>query len=437
MGSGTVFRRRAQRASGNTTRRLVIVAGAAGVVLAVGMPTLPPASASAVAVLTGVFQGTMSESAGIPVSPFACIGNNTYSLAGSIQGVGAEANGGPPHASAIVHNTWIVVSGSGTECTASGNATAVATCSGSPTYALDAEFPEAVDDTGEQGSTTCSLAGSLARQGTRVTASLSGTVSVTDPSADPSEPAARTYAVELTIDLQYAPDAPVFCRAGVVCLTRGPVYGSAIGKRQLIDSPGPGRPRASAGTAAFQGSATLPTFPCSPQSGPCSGSFSGAWTGGLSGVSGTSVYSVAWSAPDGSLNAAFQYSELQCLAGVETLVGTATGSGSATAQPGQVQGKWQVPGESFARDIIAVSIDFDFSWTRTATSATIILYPLSISLDVSGLGPQVVVSASEQAGSALFAPTSQSGSGVPTCDNPLTNVEGVIAGVVPLADAAV
>jgi hypothetical protein len=192
------------------------------------------------------------------------------------------------------------------------------------------------------------------------------------------------------------------------------------------------------GYLTVNGTASLPTFPCAPPppfgNGPCAGSFAGSWTGHVAGVQGTSAYDVTWGA--GSVGASFQYSELQCL-GLETALGIAAGSGSASSGPGQVQGKWQVPGETFARDVYGVRLSFTFQWTRVGTSAVLVLSPFTLTLDVTGLSPQLVV-ASKQYGAATFAPTShQSGPTTPTCANPWTGVAGQIAGSVTIAPPSV
>lgn len=216
----------------------------------------------------------------------------------------------------------------------------------------------------------------------------------------------------------------------------GVLAGFAISAAALLPSPVAAATVAT-GDASFTGTASLPTFPCpSPPpfgTGPCNGSFSGSWSGNLSGVAGTSPFDVTWSTSGSGVSASFLYAEWQCAAGTETVLGIAQGSGTATAGPGQLQGKWQVPGEPFARDITAVSLSFTFAWTRLATSSVLVLNTSTLTLTVSGIGT-VTVLTGQQVGVAAFAPTSSSGvSGVPSCANPLTNVSGDIAGDIPLA----
>lgn len=213
----------------------------------------------------------------------------------------------------------------------------------------------------------------------------------------------------------------------------GGISDPASPRRFTVVAGAQGRPLLSTGGLAFDGTAELSTFPCPPPppfgTGPCAGEFNGEWSGSLAGVSTRSAYQVTWSAPPGSLHAAFDYAEWQCL-GLETVLGLATGTGTATAVPGQVQGKWQVPGEGFARDIVGVTATFEFDWIRVGTTATLLLDPVSLTLDVAGLGAQPVIT-SPQTGVAAFVATHTDTVGVPTCATPLA-VDGAIAGTVPL-----
>lgn len=200
-------------------------------------------------------------------------------------------------------------------------------------------------------------------------------------------------------------------------------------------SPGPASATdAVSGDAAFAGTAFLPTFPCQPPppagNGPCSGSFNGQWTGHLSGVHQSSPFEVSWTtttATSPAVSASFYYWEVQCLAGTETVIGNAVGTGAATAVPGQVKGNWQQVGVDLPRDILEVSLTFSFQWTRVGTGAVLTLNPATLSLNVAGLGWKTV-STSEQDGTATFVPLTSTGTGVPSCANPLTNVTGAITG---------
>lgn len=195
-----------------------------------------------------------------------------------------------------------------------------------------------------------------------------------------------------------------------------------------------------AGAVGFRGQATLPQFPC-PSSvlaggGSCSGSFSGNWAGNVSGTSGGAAFSVGWTTgttgTGSAVNATFGYSELLCLAGVETVAGVASGSGSASAGPGQVIGEWLTSGETVPRAVTNVTIDFGFTWARVVGGAVLTLNPTTLNLDVAGLGPRTVVTGT-QVGAATFVIKSADGTTVPLCSTPLTNVQGEIAGTVPLA----
>lgn len=198
-------------------------------------------------------------------------------------------------------------------------------------------------------------------------------------------------------------------------------------------------PVVATGSAAFHGTAALSRFPCPPPppfgNGPCTGSFGGDWSGQLSGTQGTSPYTVTWTTvtTDASaVSAGFQYAEWQCLDGAETALGFAIGSGTAHAGPGEVQGKWQVPGEAFPRDVVGVDASFQFTWTRVGNSAVLMLSPMTVTVSVAGLGAQTVIT-SGQTGVASFAVTSSGTTTAPTCATPLDNVQGAIAGTIPLA----
>lgn len=204
-----------------------------------------------------------------------------------------------------------------------------------------------------------------------------------------------------------------------------------------------GATTATVGSAVFRGTANLPTFPCPPPppfgTGPCTGSFSGQWAGHIAGANGTNAFDVTWSTLDATAPQVtvsnFQYAEWQCAGGTETILGVAQGTGSAVVNPGQLQGKYQIPGETFARDIIGVQFNFFFQWTRLANAAVLVLPTATMQINVSGMGWRTVITSIPQSGVAEFVPTSESGQGVPSCANPLTNVTGTIAGDLPFAGA--
>lgn len=187
--------------------------------------------------------------------------------------------------------------------------------------------------------------------------------------------------------------------------------------------------RRTAGAIAFRGRAHLPVFPCGST---CSGgSFQGDWTGSVAGTYDGAAFEAEWTTLSGTaVGAGFSYSEIACLQGVETLAGEANGSGSASAGPGQVLGYWEhALGVPFP--IVGVTLNFGFHWERTANTAVIQLNPVSLTLDVAGLGGRTVV-LGPQTGTAAFALTSADNATVPTCSTPLTNVRGEIAGTAPL-----
>ena len=198
--------------------------------------------------------------------------------------------------------------------------------------------------------------------------------------------------------------------------------------------------RHTVGALSFEGAAHLPVFPCDrdPLEGdPCTGgTFQGDWAAHINGVHGTSAFDVAWATATGSaMRAAFVYSEWDCFSGVETLLGFAKGSGSAEAAPGDVQGKWQVAGEALGRDVSGVTMGFEFTWTRTLNAAEVVVEATTLTLEVAGLGPRVVVTG-RQLGTAAFVVPVAEGTALPTCERPWPNVEGHIAGFVDVASSS-
>jgi hypothetical protein len=392
----------------------------------------PRASATMTAgEVSGALLGELSLSPGIPVDN-TCR-DNTYQLtARLVIDRALSTTELVSHASLGVDQLDLTIVGTSTECTSEGSGSAFTTCSTSSTLGTDGDVPGGPNDVLEPTAATCSLTGSIARVGVLAALNLSGTVTVTDASSG----AQRTFAQNLAGALAIAPSFATPCGA-TQCVPSAFVSGSVSGTTSA--TPEIDGTRASAGNAVFKGTADLDAFPCSPAppygTGPCHGSFSGDWAGSVAGTSGSSAYELTWSAPS-SIAANFDYAEWQCLSGVETILGSATGDGSATAAPGQIQGKWQVPGESFARDIIGVSAVFHFTWTRAATSAVITFDPASMTIEVAGLGPKLL-GTGPQFGPAVFAAThTDPVQGPPLCSTPLTHVQGNIAGTVSIAQVS-
>jgi hypothetical protein len=195
---------------------------------------------------------------------------------------------------------------------------------------------------------------------------------------------------------------------------------------------------AGVGDIAFEGTASLPLFPCT---GTCGGWFDGTWSGHLTGVHNDAAYSVTWKTVVDKVHASFSYTELLCAApGSGAVAGTATGSVNANASfdNAEVVGAWYSanPNE-LPRLITHVSLGAAFEWVRVGNTAVIVLRPAWVSIHVAGLGwKQVVVGT--QRGVATFVPThSDQPAGIVSCDVPLTGVEGEIAGNVPISMPAV
>jgi hypothetical protein len=409
---------------------------AALLALTAGLTTIVPATpahATTLGVVSGPFVGQAVMDPGIPLAG-PCI-SSTYSLSAKVF-VGRELSVTLPsvHVGVGADVLDVLVSGSTTECTESGAGTAFATCSTAATLGADADAPGGLNDVLEPSATSCNLTGTIARAGSTAVIQLAGQVVVSDTSAHTS----RTFAEDVVGVVQYTPDFAKACGGGF-CVTDAVAKGAFTGK--TLRTPDAGTMLVAGGGFVFRGTADLEAFPCSPPppygTGPCNGTFSGEWTGRLSGVSGPIRFEVAWSAPGDSLSAAFQYAEWQCT-GLETVLGFAEGTATGRALPGQVQGKWQIPGETFARDIIGVSASFSFTWERAGTAAVLNLVPFSMTVDVAGLElPQQVVNTAQTGAAGFVATNTDPIEGPPLCGTPLTHVQGNIAGAVSLAQASV
>jgi hypothetical protein len=208
--------------------------------------------------------------------------------------------------------------------------------------------------------------------------------------------------------------------------------GSANGEQTAVSGT---VARRAAGHIAFHGEAVLPRFPCPWATGCTGGRFSGSWTGEVAGTHLGSAFAVNWTTLTGpDVGADFTYWESACLVGSETLVGRATGTGSAIAASNEVIGWWQQRDEAGVRAVVGVRFGFGFDWDRYLNSAVIDLRSTTLTLTVAGLGDRTVVSG-PQAGSATFVLTGADNTAVPTCGTPLVNARGRIAGGVPLTIA--
>lgn len=172
--------------------------------------------------------------------------------------------------------------------------------------------------------------------------------------------------------------------------------------------------------------ATLATSPCTAPVAPCSGSLDGWWSGQLAGTSGGVPYTVTWATAlpaMAGLAAGFTYSDGDCGA----TSGSAAGSGTAAALPGQITGSWQIAGEPFPRAVTGITMSFGIQWSRTATLATVSVDPVSVVLDVAGLGPQTVLTAPQQ-GAAVFGSVPPA-----SCTSPSHNATVPVVIAMPVA----
>jgi hypothetical protein len=189
------------------------------------------------------------------------------------------------------------------------------------------------------------------------------------------------------------------------------------------------------GFAEFEGNAFLPKFPC-PQTAVCSGTFSGQWSGNLSGFYNGREFDIAWrTLGNTGVNASFTYEEFFCaIPTAGNAVGHALGLGTARGGPSQVVGTMYNNNPNQLPVLIdEIVMDFSFEWLRAANGAGIILNPVSFLAVVPGLGTVPLVT-SQQVGTADFVPTgSSTPGGVPNCSTPLQNITGAITGNISFA----
>lgn len=184
------------------------------------------------------------------------------------------------------------------------------------------------------------------------------------------------------------------------------------------------------GGAQFEGTAFLPKFPC-PTNTVCSGTFTGQWSGNLSGFYNGREFDIAWRTLNNTgIGASFTYEEFLCaVPEAGNVVGHAVGTGTARGGSSQVVGTmYNNNPNSLPVLIDTIQMDFTFDWTRFGNVAVIILLPTAFLADVPGLG-WVTLASGRQLGTADFVPTgSSTPGGIPNCDAPLTNITGAITG---------
>lgn len=193
------------------------------------------------------------------------------------------------------------------------------------------------------------------------------------------------------------------------------------------------------GAAEFEGTATLPKFPCAgpPTGTGCYGNFSGQWSGNLSGFYGGREFNIAWRTlgNTGITVNNFYYDERSCFVPeAGSVLGYASGAGTARA------GAFQAAGVMYANNpnqfpalIDEIEMTFSFEWTRVVNGAAIVLTPTAFRANVPGLGWVTLLSGRQYA-AADFVPThSSTPGGVPNCTTPLTGISGTITGGMTLA----
>ena len=139
--------------------------------------------------------------------------------------------------------------------------------------------------------------------------------------------------------------------------------------------PPPPGPKASS-TIAFDGTASLPSFPCpsaTPGENPCLGTFSGSEDAAFAGDNAAGLWTLNMSTP---LAIDFAYSDA-IQPGVPCAEGQAAGAVSINAASGQVLGAW-TNRVDIPYLIKEATLSFRFSWTRVGATAVLDLADVSL-----------------------------------------------------------
>lgn len=141
----------------------------------------------------------------------------------------------------------------------------------------------------------------------------------------------------------------------------------------------------SGGSIAFEGEASLPTFPCAaPEPGqfPCEGTFSGTVQGAFSGVQDMGGQDIPWAVElrSSQLDVSFTYFDsidpgATCFEGAARATGTVTATGSNEA----FGAYFDAPIPSA---VVGATTEFDFSWYRVGTTANMKFNSLTVKLEL-------------------------------------------------------
>lgn len=169
------------------------------------------------------------------------------------------------------------------------------------------------------------------------------------------------------------------------------------------DTPPPPGPKA-VSALDFEGTATLPSFPCPPPGPgelPCVAGFTGTLESSMGGDGGPGLWALQLVAP---MTAQVSYTDL-LQPGAPCLEGIATGSGTATAGQNDMVGFWtnRLGEEQLVK---GAQIEFSFDWRRFGTTAVMSLRDLRVRLHTPGQGWVEVVSPGSSSGpaAAVFVP---------------------------------
>lgn len=185
----------------------------------------------------------------------------------------------------------------------------------------------------------------------------------------------------------------------------------------------------------FEGTATLPHFPCPVGAPGCTAEFHGILTGQMWGrAPAGGGNEITWSAmlANASIDATFAYEDTSCI------TGTAIGSGTLSAEAPNMLGTYD-DGGPFPRKVEAMLAQASVSWQRSGATAVLFFDDAVLSLDVVGLGWVQVAFDGSGTGTALFAPEVHPGAPPPPCTQtppPLDAppISATVIGAVSLAE---
>lgn len=185
----------------------------------------------------------------------------------------------------------------------------------------------------------------------------------------------------------------------------------------------------------FEGTASLPHFPCPVGASGCTAEFDGLLTGQMGGRAPRSGGGeTTWSAAlaDAAIHASFAYEDTSCV------FGTAVGSGTLSAEVPHMLGTYD-DGGPFPRKVQGMLAQASLSWQRSGATAVLFFDDATLSLDVVGLGWVDVAFDGSGTGAAVFVPEVDPDTPPPPCTqtpppSDAPSIRATVIGAVTLAE---